>query len=291
MALAEAPPLPFVPLVVALSYDPAELDALIAQHFSACTVIGFGTVSRLRFCAFCVCLDISLALWLTYRRAAADVEWRPTFRAGAARNPVALVQVSSATACVLCPVAHLGGLPPRLRALLEDAGVWKCGCGVTDDAALMLSDWGVQLASLFDMARIAPRLGDYASPGLKGLCAAFGRALHKSKSVQLSNWAQRPLRAAQSAYAAQDAYASIWLVEQLHRAHAGAGESLHSWVARHGVAGAPAPRVAAEAVEKPRAAPPWRRPPPWLDGGEHRKRKAAAANAAEDHGRRHVWFD
>ena len=42
MALAEAPPLPFVPLVVALSYDLAELDSLIAQHFSACTVIGFG---------------------------------------------------------------------------------------------------------------------------------------------------------------------------------------------------------------------------------------------------------
>ena len=220
---------------------------------------------------------------------ALDVEWRPTFRAGAARNPVALVQVSSATACVLVPVAHLGGLPPRLRALLEDAAVWKCGCGVTDDAALMLSDWGVQLASLFDMARVAPRLGDYANPGLKGLCAAFGRALHKSKSVQLSNWAQRPLRPAQSEYAAQDAYASIWLVEQLHRTHAAAGESLLSWVARHGAAGAPAPRLEAAAEAKPRAAPTWRRPPPWLDAGEHRKRKAAST--AEDHGRRHVWFE
>ena len=217
----------------------------------------------------------------------ADIEWRPTFRAGAARNPVALVQISSASACVLCPVAHLAQLPPRLRAMLEDAAVWKCGCGITDDAALMLSDWGVQLSSLFDMARIAPRLGEYANPGLKGLCAAFGQALQKSKNVQLSNWAARPLRPAQSAYAAQDAYASIWLVQQLHRAHAAAGESLLSWVARHGVAGPPAPRVE-EAV--PRAASTWRRPPPWQDGGAHRKRQQAAAPAAHEEGkRRHVW--
>ena len=285
MALAEAPPLPFVPLVVALSYDLAELDALLEQHFSACAVIGFGASLVVRFLRAAwtgARADVSAARAL-------DVEWRPTFRAGAARNPVALVQVSSATVCVLVPVAHLGGLPPRLRALLEDATVWKCGCGVTDDAALMLNDWGVQLASLFDMARVAPRLGDYANPGLKGLCAAFGRALHKSKSVQLSNWAQRPLRPAQSEYAAQDAYASIWLVEQLHRTHAAAGESLLSWVARHGTAGAPAPRLEAAAEAKPRAAPTWRRPPPWLDAGEHRKRKATST--AEDHGRRHVWFE
>ena len=49
MALAEAPPLPFVPLVVALSYDLAELDALLEQHFSACAVIGFGALLFVRF--------------------------------------------------------------------------------------------------------------------------------------------------------------------------------------------------------------------------------------------------
>lgn len=216
------------------------------------------------------------------------MEWRPTFRAGAARNPVALVQLSSPSACVLCPVAHLSRLPARLRALLEDAAVWKCGCGITDDATLMLQDWGVRLASLFDMARVAGRLGDYASPGLKGLCAAFGQALQKSKSVQLSNWAARPLRPAQCSYAAQDAFASVWLVQQLHRAHADAGESLLSWVARHGVAGAAAPRIVEEAV--PRAAPTWRRPPPWQQGGAHRKRQPAE-EAADEGKRRHVFIE
>lgn len=221
------------------------------------------------------------------------MEWRPTFRAGAARNPIALVQVSSATACVLCPVAHLLHFPPRLRALLEDATVWKCGCGITDDAAMVLSDWGVRVASLFDMARVAPRLGDYSSPGLKGLCAAFGLALAKSKKVQLSNWAARPLGVQQQAYAAQDAYASIWIVQQLHAAHADAGVSLPSWVALHGVAGAAGGAAAAgrfEAVEDAvpaRAAPTWRRPPPWQQGGAHRKRKAAAG----DEGTRLVWAD
>ena len=39
---AAAPPPPFVPRTVALSYDVAELDALCATHFAECDVVGFG---------------------------------------------------------------------------------------------------------------------------------------------------------------------------------------------------------------------------------------------------------
>jgi hypothetical protein len=44
----QQPPPPFVPALVALSYDVAELDALIDVHFSACTVLGFGTLGFVR---------------------------------------------------------------------------------------------------------------------------------------------------------------------------------------------------------------------------------------------------
>jgi hypothetical protein len=36
------PPPPFVPPLVALSYDVAELDALIERHFDGCALVGFG---------------------------------------------------------------------------------------------------------------------------------------------------------------------------------------------------------------------------------------------------------
>jgi hypothetical protein len=37
-----APPPPFVPPLVALSYDVAELDTLIERHFDGCSLVGFG---------------------------------------------------------------------------------------------------------------------------------------------------------------------------------------------------------------------------------------------------------
>ena len=149
---------------------------------------------------------------------------------------------------MLAPVAHLSALPARLRALLEDARVWKAGCGVTGDTAKVLADLSVRVAPLFDVALVAPRLGDYPSPGLKGLCAAFGRQLAKAKSISMSNWAARPLKQRQKDYAAQDAFTRHWLVLQLHARHA-EGEALRAWLARHGTA---APRALLPAAATPR---------------------------------------
>lgn len=152
---------------------------------------------------------------------------------------------------MLFPVAHLRrGVPPRLCALLADGGVWKAGAGVGADAAKLLADCGAAVGPLFDIAAFARTLGAdvYPSPGLKGLCAAFGVALHKTKSVSLSDWAARPLRPTQKDYAAQDAFASYWLASQLHAQHGG-GDDLATWLARHGSRG-DAP------VGVPRALPP-----------------------------------
>jgi hypothetical protein len=49
-------------------------------------------------------------------------------------------------------------------------------------------------------------------------CEQFGHALVKSKKDSMSNWERAPLRVSQIAYAAQDAWVSVWLCQQLfHR--------------------------------------------------------------------------
>jgi ribonuclease D len=144
-------------------------------------------------------------------------------------------------------VAHLRALPRALRALMEDARVWKAGCGITGDAAKVHTDLGVRMTALYDTALVAPLLGEYPAPGLKGLCAAFGRAIHKSKNVSTSDWSKRPLAKSQQEYAAQDAFASHWLVLRLHAAHA-RDEALQPWLSRHGRGGARAVVAASAAV-------------------------------------------
>jgi hypothetical protein len=46
-------------------------------------------------------------------------------------------------------------------------------------------------------------------------CEQFGYELMKSKKDSTSNWERRPLRLSQIAYAAQDAWVSVWLCRQL----------------------------------------------------------------------------
>jgi ribonuclease D len=74
-------------------------------------------------------------------------------------------------------------------------------------------------ASFVDLAVVAG-LFRYSRVGLKGMAAAFGVEIAKSKNVQLSNWETVPLRLAQVAYAAQDAALGLWLLHRLHGAHA-----------------------------------------------------------------------
>jgi len=198
MPHAADPPL-LLPPTVLLSYDAARLDALVVTHFAREAVLGL------------------------------DCEWRPTFRPGQPPSPTALVQLSSASVCVLFPVAHLRACPPRLAALLNDGAVWKVGCGVRGDVERLLRDLGVTVRGIFDAAVAGQALG-YASPGLKGLCAAFGVALHKTKRVSLSNWEARPLQQRQQDYAAQDAFVSLQVVLWLHGKH-GDGVQLLDWIA------------------------------------------------------------
>ncbi|KAA0147858.1 hypothetical protein FNF29_07071 [Cafeteria roenbergensis] len=81
-----------------------------------------------------------------------DCEWRPTFRAGAAQRPVALLQLSWGRCVLLVPLLRLRAFPASLRALLESPDVLKTGVGVEGDARKLGKDYGVVCRGVLDVA-------------------------------------------------------------------------------------------------------------------------------------------
>lgn len=166
-----------------------------------------------------------------------DIEWRPTFVAGRAPNPVALLQLSTRSRVVLIPVHHLRKpLPPSLAMLLSSPTVWKLGCGVGEDATKLLRDCGLSCSPTLEVGDVALRLqheervafphlpeDERLRPGLRGLALACGYDLEKPKRLSRSNWEKRPLTPEQQRYAALDAYAGLWIARCLHTLHQAAG--------------------------------------------------------------------
>lgn len=176
-----------------------------------------------------------------------DIEWRPTYVAGRPPNPVALLQLSSHSRCVLVPVRHLRGrLPPVVAQLLASPSVWKVGCGVAEDARKIQTDCGMVCQPTLEIGEVATRLqsreglvfpslpaDEAVRPGLRGLALACGFDLQKPKRVSRSNWELRPLTAEQQRYAALDAYCGVWIAKCLHALHQphAAASSLPQWLA------------------------------------------------------------
>ena len=175
-----------------------------------------------------------------------DIEWKPNFRPGRAENRVALLQLASATRCVLVPIKHLPALPPSLATLLGSPHIWKVGCGVGGDAVKLAADCGLACHATLEIGEVATRLqaaegltfpaladDERVRPGLAGLSLACGHELAKPKAISRSNWEARPLSARQQQYAALDAYAGVWIAHCLHALHAaqtGGGGELRHWL-------------------------------------------------------------
>ena len=53
--------------------------------------------------------------------------------------------------------------------------------------------------------------------GIKSMALAFGHSIQKSKTISMSNWEAYYMSESQIFYAAQDAYACVWLLLQLYK--------------------------------------------------------------------------
>ena len=148
-----------------------------------------------------------------------DTETKPTFVAGELRTGPHLIQLATADR-VYCIPAEGAWTRALLAPLLESESTLKVGFGVANDRRPLYGKYQIKLKGALDLAPVVRRLGYRQRVGLQAAVAVvLSQRLGKSKSAQLSNWSARPLRPSQLIYAANDAYASRCVFEELRCLH------------------------------------------------------------------------
>jgi hypothetical protein len=138
-----------------------------------------------------------------------DLEWRPDYRPGS-NNRVALIQLASASACVLVRCCRMGfALPPALLRFFADPALTFVSFSWDScDEAKMAATFGAGracFARFADLQRVAQGLG-YAHLGLARLTQrVLGVTPPKSRTVARSDWERGALTPGQVQYAALDA--------------------------------------------------------------------------------------
>lgn len=148
-----------------------------------------------------------------------DTESKPVFVAGAPRTGPHLVQISLGDRCFCLPTESDWAIEVASYALQAET-LLKVGFGVSNDRKPLSAKLRIKLRSTLDLATVVRRIGYRQRVGLQAAVAiVLGKRLNKSKRLQTSNWAARPLSASQLAYAANDAYASLHVYEALAQTH------------------------------------------------------------------------
>ncbi len=128
------------------------------------------------------------------------------------QNRLSLLQLAAPTGEVVVIDALTAGIEAA-RPLIENPDVWMAAHNARfDDGALR--GWGFAPIGFVDTLRLARRTLRLHSFGLASVAEhLFGLTL--DKSLQRSNWRQRPLSGAQLDYAALDAQVALQVYQQL----------------------------------------------------------------------------
>jgi len=130
-------------------------------------------------------------------------------------KPVAMIQLASYRGvCALVRVCCMSTIPPTLRDILSDPGIFKVGVATWEDAIKLKKDMNIHVQGVYDIRHLIPKhpqseeLGKKS--GLSGLSEKLmDQALNKKFSVRVSDWEAEILTEEQMKYASQDAIASI----------------------------------------------------------------------------------
>lgn len=134
-----------------------------------------------------------------------DTETRPSFQKGKV-NKVALMQLSTPDHCWLIRLNKVG-IPPELRAFIENPDIQKIGLSVHDDFHVMHRSAEFEPRGFVDLQKIVPEF-KIADISLQKIYAIiFGRKI--SKRQRLTNWEAPSLTPEQMRYAALDAWACL----------------------------------------------------------------------------------
>ncbi|XP_055906903.1 exonuclease 3'-5' domain-containing protein 2 isoform X2 [Eupeodes corollae] len=148
-----------------------------------------------------------------YRVLGFDCEW---VTVGGKRRPTAMLQLATHKGlCALIRLCSLKTIPISLRELLEDDKVIKVGIGAHDDAGKLSFDYGVGVASTFDLRYLAA-LTNNKSEGLAKMSKSILNVpLDKNWRLVCSDWEASKLSTSQIEYAAKDAMVAIEIFKNL----------------------------------------------------------------------------
>jgi hypothetical protein len=140
------------------------------------------------------------------------------------RHPICLIQLATPSLAVLFRISPRQPLAAPLAALLQDEQVTLVGQDIGKELRELLETYGLSrpgaAGSIIELAP-ASRAVSCLCTGVAGYAAALiGIRLHKTKSLQLSNWEAHQLQPDQRRYAATDAWVCWVSLEVLESAEA-----------------------------------------------------------------------
>ncbi|MFC2089271.1 3'-5' exonuclease [Bacteroidota bacterium] len=140
-----------------------------------------------------------------------DTETKPAFKKGK-QNIIALIQISNHTTAWLFRT-NLIGIPPELKAILENDRILKIGAGLHDDMRGMRKLANFAPGGFLDLQKYVEAF-NIESKSLKKI-AAIVLGYKISKSQQMSNWEAESLTLQQQQYAATDAWVCLEIYNKL----------------------------------------------------------------------------
>lgn len=146
---------------------------------------------------------------------------------------MALLQIASHKGlCALIRLCKIQQIPIELREFLEDESILKVGIVPNNDSIYLSRDYGVRVASTFDLRFLASMVGMKPEGLGKMSQRIIGVELDKDWRVRCSDWEANELSEKQINYAAKDALCGIELFKKmsknLNTFDDGCGRTIHN---------------------------------------------------------------
>lgn len=140
-----------------------------------------------------------------------DTETRPSFKKGEFHH-VSLLQLASQKICYLFRLNKMP-LLPEILSLLENPMITKIGVGNRDDIIGLQKLKPFTAQGFVDLAELT-RISHNQTPSLRSLCGTYlGQRL--SKGAKVTNWDSSTLTPQQTSYAANDAFVSLLIFQEM----------------------------------------------------------------------------
>ncbi|GJJ76448.1 hypothetical protein EMPS_08807 [Entomortierella parvispora] len=163
--------------------------------------------------------------WLasnTTRMWAMDAEWKP-FGGHKRQGKMAMVQLGDDKTVFLFHIIHMRSFPKELARILQDRRILKVGINIRNDGYKLFKDWGVACSSIVELGAVSNQLQDDLSDqrNVRSMDTLtrehLGHAVEKVTMTRMGNWETRYLTASQIDYAANDAFVTYEIANQLKK--------------------------------------------------------------------------